>query len=79
MAQDFHAAFALGRDDQHITSTDEDGVALAAIQGLNEKLEEKDAKIDALEAKLARMEARFDALEKADKLKQESQTESAKQ
>jgi hypothetical protein len=41
MAQDFREAFSLGRDDKHITSVDADGVALAAIQGLNEKLEEK--------------------------------------
>lgn len=41
MAQDFHAAFTVGRDEKHITSVDADGVALAAIQGLNEKLEER--------------------------------------
>jgi hypothetical protein len=41
MAQDFHEAFSLGHDDKHITSVDADGVALAAIQGLNQKLEEK--------------------------------------
>ena len=41
MAQDFHAAFAVGRDEKHITSVDADGVALAAIQGLNEKLEDQ--------------------------------------
>ena len=39
MAQDFYAAFAIGPDDRHITTVDEGGVALAAIQGLNEKLE----------------------------------------
>lgn len=40
MAQDFHAAFGLnGSDDKHITTVDESGVALAAIQGLNEKVE----------------------------------------
>ena len=39
MAQDFREAFGLGRDDKHITSVDADGVALAAIQGLNQKLE----------------------------------------
>ena len=38
MAQDFHAAFALGADDKHIATVDADGVALAAIQGLNEKV-----------------------------------------
>lgn len=40
MAQDFRAAFGLnGLDDTHIATIDEGGVALAAIQGLNEKLE----------------------------------------
>ena len=39
MAQDFHAAFGLnGPDDKHIATVDEEGVALAAIQGLNQKL-----------------------------------------
>jgi hypothetical protein len=49
MAQDFHAAFGLGIDDKHIATVDADGVALAAIQGLNEKLEEKEARIRELE------------------------------
>lgn len=41
MAQDFHAAFQLNGDDNtHIATVDEAGVALAAIQGLNTKLEE---------------------------------------
>jgi uncharacterized coiled-coil protein SlyX len=56
MAQDFYAAFAVGEDDRHITEIDESGVALAAIQGLNEKLNqklnEKDAEIQKLEKKL---------------------------
>ena len=44
-AQDFHAAFGLGDDDKLIGSQDADGVALAAIQGLNAKVEaERDAK-----------------------------------
>ena len=34
MAQDFYKAFGLGLDDKHITTIDEGGVALAAIQGL---------------------------------------------
>ena len=41
MAQDFFAAFNVGEDDRHITDIDEGGVALAAIQGLNQKLEEE--------------------------------------
>ncbi|PYJ54750.1 MAG: hypothetical protein DME24_25880 [Verrucomicrobia bacterium] len=41
MAQDFYASFGVGADDQHIADIDESGVALAAIQGLNQKLEER--------------------------------------
>jgi hypothetical protein len=59
VAQDFHAAFALGDDDQHIATVDADGVALAAIQGLNAKLEEqvrdKEAKIESLEKRVAEL------------------------
>jgi hypothetical protein len=56
MAQDFYAAFNVGTDDKHIATVDEDGVALAAIQGLNEKLKEKDAQIEALAKRLADLE-----------------------
>jgi adhesin HecA-like repeat protein len=38
VAQDFYRAFGLGTDDRHIASVDSDGVALAAIQGLNDKV-----------------------------------------
>ena len=49
-AQDFHAAFGLnGADDKHISVVDEGGVALAAIQGLNQKLQQKDAEIQQLQ------------------------------
>jgi hypothetical protein len=37
MAQDFYAAFGVGADDRHITSIDEDGVALAAIKALRDQ------------------------------------------
>jgi hypothetical protein len=60
MAQDFHAAFGVGSDDKHIATVDADGVALAAIQGLNQKLEErlkeKETKISALERRVAEIE-----------------------
>jgi hypothetical protein len=56
MAQDFYAAFSVGADDRHIATVDEDGVALAAIQGLNEKLKEKDGQIEALNKRLADLE-----------------------
>ena len=45
MAQDFKAAFYPGRDDKSITTQEADGVALAAIQGLNRKLEDENAKL----------------------------------
>lgn len=58
-AQDFHAAFGLGGADKTIASGNRDGVALAAIQGLNAKLEVKlavrDAEVAALRAELAEM------------------------
>jgi len=41
VAQDFHAAFGVGSDDKHIATVDADGVALAAIQGLNQKVEQE--------------------------------------
>jgi hypothetical protein len=46
MAQDFKAAFYPGRDDRSISTMEFDGVALAAIQGLNRKLEEKTAALE---------------------------------
>ena len=48
MAQDFHAAFGLGSSDRHIVTIDADGVAFAAIQGLNAKLEQQLTERDGL-------------------------------
>jgi hypothetical protein len=56
MAQDFHAAFRLGGDNRSIATVDADGVALAAIQGLNQKLEEKNAEIESLTTRLHALE-----------------------
>ncbi len=41
MAQDFHAAFPLNTNDTTLNTADLHGVALAAIQGLNQKLEDR--------------------------------------
>jgi len=60
MAQDFYAAFDVGSDDKHIATIDEGGVALAAIQGLNEKLEGRSQKA---EAGIQNAEARIQKLE----------------
>jgi len=69
VAQDFHAAFGLdGADDKHISVVDEGGVALAAIQGLNEKVEVRSQKseerIQKLETENAELKQRLAALEK---------------
>jgi hypothetical protein len=65
MAQDFHQAFGLnGGDDKHIAVVDEGGVALAAIQGLNQKLEAENAGLQqqniALQKRMQRLEQRLD-------------------
>ena len=68
VAQDFYDAFALGQDNLHIAALDSAGVALAAIQGLNEKCEEtakdKDSQIAALRKKSDALEERVAELEK---------------
>ncbi len=48
VAQDFRSAFGLGSDDKGISTVDADGVALASIQALNQKLNEKDAEVQEL-------------------------------
>ena len=58
MAQDFHATFGVGDDPTHINVVDAIGVALAAIQGLHQIVQEQDARLAALEARLAALEAR---------------------
>jgi hypothetical protein len=55
MAQDFKGAFYPGRDDKTISMLEFDGVALAALQGLNQKLEEKDVEIQTLKQSVAEL------------------------
>jgi hypothetical protein len=68
-AQDFSAAFRVGGDPRRIGTVDADGVALAAIQGLNElvreqerALRERDARIAAMETSLAELRQRVESL-----------------
>ncbi|NOT31429.1 MAG: hypothetical protein HOP15_13360 [Planctomycetes bacterium] len=58
MAQDFFAAFGLGLGEKTIDTIDPDGVALAAIQGLNALVQEQATQIAALEARLSELEHR---------------------
>jgi hypothetical protein len=55
VAQDFYSLFNIGTDDKHIAPMDEGGVALAAIQGLNRKVEDKN---EELEERTRKMEIR---------------------
>ncbi len=75
VAQDFHAAFGLnGTDDKHIATVDADGVALAAIQGLNAKVEVRsewaevrsrrlEEKLEQKETEIAELKQRLERLE----------------
>lgn len=63
MAQDFAASFGFGENNTTISNIDADGVALAAIQGLNAKLEAENAE---LHQRLAAIEATLQVLQPAD-------------
>jgi hypothetical protein len=63
MAQDFKAAFGLGDSDKYIGFVDEGGVALAAIQGLHQKLQDQSAQLDAREAEIQKLKEKNAALE----------------
>ncbi|MBA4387533.1 MAG: hypothetical protein C0404_06100 [Verrucomicrobia bacterium] len=58
VAQEFHALFPLGRDENAIDGGDLHGVTLAAIQGLYRLVQEKDKKIAELEKRLSTLETR---------------------
>lgn len=67
VAQDFHAAFAVGVDEKHISMVDADGVALAAIQGLHQKMQDELQRRDTENADLkkenASLKHRLESLE----------------
>ncbi len=63
MAQDFYATFGLGEDNKHISTIDADGVALAAIQGLYQVVQDKDAQIASLQTENAELKTRLDDLD----------------
>ena len=65
MAQDFHSLFNLGADEKHIAPIDEGGIAFAAIQGLNQKVEEKNVEIQTLKLQNASLTERLNELEAA--------------
>jgi hypothetical protein len=48
MAQDFKEAFTVGEDDRHISTSDADGVQLAAIQGLYQVVQDREKEMTEL-------------------------------
>jgi hypothetical protein len=68
MAQDFYQTFKVGESDKTITTVDPDGVAFAAIQGLNEKVDENTANLkkenEALRQKLEQQQVVIESLQK---------------
>ena len=57
MAQDFYATFGVGEDERHISTVDADGVALAAIQGLYQLVQEKNRQMEDLREQLEDVKA----------------------
>jgi len=56
MAQDFHTQFPFNENEKSLNDADLHGVALAAIQGLNKKLEQKETEITELKDRLEKLE-----------------------
>ena len=56
MAQDFYAAFGVGTDNRYISTVDIEGVALAAVQGLNQTVHSQAEQITAQRQQIATLE-----------------------
>jgi len=63
MAQDFHAAFGLGETPKGISTVDADGVALAAIQGLHQIMQQKDTKLQQQSREISTLKRKLQAIE----------------
>jgi hypothetical protein len=63
MAQDFHSLFPLNEDDKMLNECDLHGVALAAIQGLDQKLQAQSAELGRKQAQIEQLQSRLDQLE----------------
>jgi hypothetical protein len=65
MAQDFRSALGLGDDDRTYYAVDAQGVALAAIQGLNRLVETQEMRIEKLERESRELSRRLRQLDGA--------------
>ena len=57
MAEDFRSAFGLGNSDKTISTIDTSGVALAAVQGLYELVQDQHVEIETLKGQIAELQA----------------------
>ncbi|MCX8062807.1 MAG: tail fiber domain-containing protein [Anaerolineales bacterium] len=62
-AQDFYTAFGLGDDKKNIALVDADGIALVAIQGLYQRLQEQETQIASQQMELAKLKSQVADLE----------------
>ncbi|HWM93899.1 MAG TPA: tail fiber domain-containing protein [Thermoanaerobaculia bacterium] len=62
MAEDFYKAFGLGPNDKHVAPGDQASVALLAVQGLHQVVQEKDREIADLQGRLEALERRITEL-----------------
>ena len=73
MAQDFRSLFGVGSDEKHIATVDEEGVALAAIQGLSQRIEDQAKQISDQSAQIKSLQQTLVELQRAvSQLKRES-------
>lgn len=63
VAQDFSSTFAVGDDEKHIATVDSDGVALAAIQGLHQLVQEQQKALHVRDSALRELGERVQRLE----------------
>lgn len=63
MAEDFHLAFGLGRDDKHIAPGDIAGIAVLSVQALRQKVVDQQAEIEWLRGQGHEMSQRLERLE----------------
>lgn len=63
MAEDFYAAFGLGDSDKYIASVDADGIALASIQALLQRIKQMEIRYDQLFSSYQELLVKFDGLQ----------------
>lgn len=63
-ARDSRGAFSVGRGDKPLATVDAGGVVLAAIQGLNQKIEAQPAELEQKETEVTELKQRLAVLEK---------------